>query len=512
MVEDTDSTFRKLFKGGVFVLVGLVFELGLSFFAKLLMARVLPKVDYGFVSVGVTVLNVAVAFSLLGIHAGVGRYLPRSEDVNYRKGVILSGLQIVFPAVILTSLFSYISANELAALVFNDPGVAPVIQTFALAIPFFAAVKFAVGTMQGAKTTAPKVVIQNLVVPGSRFLFVFGALYFGLSSLGVSYAYVGSYALGALVGGMYLVRKTTILEGGTATQMRRELVIFSAPLFAMKALGLVFSDLDTFMIGYFATATDIADYHVVYPISQLLTTFIGAFSFLFLPILSELHSESRGPEMARVYQVVTKWVFISTFPLFLVITFFPDWVIQWTFGARYTPASFALSILSVGFFIHAVAGLNVGALTSIGKTRVIMYDNLVVAVINFGLNLLLIPRFGIFGAAVATAIAYTSLNILYSVQLYLETGIQPLSSGLLRPAIVSGLLFAMVYVLIKTIIPNTLLMMVLILGLFFIVYTGTVVRYGGIEEEEIMIVGSIEDRFGIDLGFLRRVANQIKQE
>jgi len=76
-----------------------------------------------------------------------------------------------------------------------------------------------------------------------------------------------------------------------------------------------------------------------------------------------------------------------------------------TFGPEYTDGSLALVTLALGFFTHSVAGPNVNTLTAIGRTRIIMWDNLLAGVTNIALNFALIPEYGILGAAVATAVS-----------------------------------------------------------------------------------------------------------
>ena len=88
------SVVRGLFKGGSIIFVGLALELGISFFGKILMARVLGQVDYGIATLGIKVLSFASAILLIGVNTGVGRYLPRFDREADRKGVILSGLEL----------------------------------------------------------------------------------------------------------------------------------------------------------------------------------------------------------------------------------------------------------------------------------------------------------------------------------------------------------------------------------------------------------------------------------
>ncbi|MFW5905521.1 MAG: polysaccharide biosynthesis C-terminal domain-containing protein [archaeon] len=225
-----------------------------------------------------------------------------------------------------------------------------------------------------------------------------------------------------------------------------------------------------------------------------------------MPIISELDAEGATEEMHRIYQVVTKWVFMATLPVFLVVALFPDMTITVTFGREYMEGGMALSLLAVAYFSHAIAGPNANTLTSIGRTRLIMWDNVAIGILNAVLNLLLIPEYGYLGAGLATAISYIVLNLLYSTQLYRETGIHPFSAGLVRPGIVAAILVAVVHWVTRTFFPITVPVLVTMFAVFMALYGFVILRFGGIEDEEIMLVLSFEDRFGIDLGPLKEIA------
>lgn len=177
-----------------------------------------------------------------------------------------------------------------------------------------------------------------------------------------------------------------------------------------------------------------------------------------------------------------------------------------TFGREYMVGGTTLSLLSVAYFSHAIAGPNANVLTSIGRTRVIMWDNVAIAVLNAILNVVLIPEYGFLGAGAATAISYVVLNVLYSAQLYRETGIHPFSPALVRPGIVAAVLVALVYWTTRTVFPITIPVLVGMFAVFLTLYTVVILRFGGVEEEEIMLVLSFEERFDVDLAPLKTVA------
>jgi O-antigen/teichoic acid export membrane protein len=505
MTDRRDSAFRALLKGGGVVFTGLVVELGVSLVAKVLIAQYLGRVDYGAVSIGVTLMAMTSTLVLVGLNIGIGRYLPRVEGTDHRRGVLVSAFQIALPLSVLVGAAVVVAAPWLAGTVFRDPDIAPVLRVFGAAIPLAALMKLALGSIQGLQTSVPKVTVENLTVPLVRFAGIVVVLGLGAGVTGVAWAYLVSYLAAAALGVYYLHDRTTLFSRVEYEPMHRELLSFSAPLVVTAAMTLVFSDIDTFMISALTGKTgDVGIYNVVYPLAMLLTAVSSAFGFLFMPVISELHAEGRTDDMHRIYVVVVKWVFVATFPLLLPLLLFPRVAIGITFGGEYVGGALALSILAVGFFLHVVVGPNNDILTSIGRTRLLMYDNAVAAAVNVALNLVLIPRYSFLGAAVATTASYLVLTALFAHQLYAETGIHPLTRTLLRPAAVTVVLAAGLYGVVLALFERSLLVSVGYFGVLLPVYAVVVLRLA-VEREEVMLLWSLEERLDTDLGPVKRV-------
>lgn len=511
MADAADDTVRTLFKSGSILFVGIVIELGISFFAKVLIAQVLGPVNYGVVSLGITTATVVSTLTLVGVNLGIGRYLPRYDDPAKRRGVLVSGYQLVVPLAVVSGVAIALGAPVIANRAFHDPALVPILRVFGLAIPLAAMMKLSIGVVQGLQKSLQKVYIRNITEPVVRFGAVAVALALGMGALGVAWAYVASYAVAVAVGGYVLVKQSSLFDRTVpAASMHRELLAFSFPLVISTAMTLVFSDIDTFMLGYFKPSGHVGIYNTVYPLAYLLTATVSSFSFIFMPVVSELHSDGRTTEMRRLYKVVTKWIFLVTFPVFVVMTVFPETVIGITFGPEYVPGALALSILAVAFFSHSVAGPNVNALTSVGLTKRIMYVNVFTAVLNISLNLVLIPKFSYLGAAVATALSYVLLNVIYSALLYRVTGMHPFSRSLASAAAAGAALAVSLYVIARYVLSPTLPVVAASVVGFGALYAVGALRFG-VEREEVMLVLSFEERMGVDLGPLKAIARRILQ-
>lgn len=507
MAEDSDSIVRSLVKGSGVLFLGFVLETGLAFVAKVLMARILGKTSFGELSIGIILAaNVSTIF-VLGLHTGVARFLPRFDDPERRKGVLVSAFRVVVPVVIAVGAVLYVFAEPIARHVVRDPSVTPVIRVFALATPFAGILKLAVGAIQGTQFTLPKVYVRNIVQPVSRFVFIVAIFAVGLRRMGVSWAYFGSYVLAAAVAMYYVYKHTDLFTPGAYVPMYRELFSFSAPLAVMAVASLIVSGIgiDTFMIAFFATTDDVSEYNVVMNTAKLMVLVLSSLAFLFMPIMSELHAKEATEDMRRLFELATKWIVLATLPILVVMVAFPEQFIALTFGDQYTNAAFSLSILAVGFFAHSTFGLGQRLLTSIGSTRLVMADNIVAAAVNVGLNLVLIPIFPVVGASIGTAAAYVVLDLLYSYQIYTREGMHPFTTSLVRPLVAGVLVLggaAVAATQLFTITPIRLVVWCAVLGPIYLL---AAMRFGAVDQEEVMLILSVEDRLGIDLGPFKRI-------
>lgn len=506
--ETSGGPFGALLKGGSVVFLGLVAQLGLNFLAKVVVARLLGRVDFGAVALGYTLLTTATVVTLVGTDTAVGRYLPRYDDAGRRRGVLVSAFQVVVPLAVVVGVAFALLADPVARVAFSDPALAPVLRVFGLAVPLAALVRLTVGTVRGMEEALPRVYLQNLALPLTRFGFVAGALAVGLGVVGVAWAYAVSYAVVAALAVVYLRRRTPLFEPVAPDTMHRELLGFAAPLLVTATTGVLFANVDTVLLGALTTTGDVGVYNVAYPLASLLVVVLSAFGFVFMPAISGLHADGDDSGLRRTYHVVSKWILVATLPAFLAFVTYPGVVIRTTFGGEYVAGAATLAVLSVGFLTHAVAGPSGNTLVATGHPKSVMYANVSVVVVNVALNLLLIPRLGILGAALATTVGYVLMNGLYLAQLYRLRGIHPFRPALVRPALAGVAVWAVLSVPVYGTDPS-FVAVALQAAAFAPLYAVAVLRFGGIEREEVELLGQVEGKLGVELAGLRTVASRL---
>jgi O-antigen/teichoic acid export membrane protein len=504
--ESGGSVLSVLAKGSGVVFFGLILELGFRLFGKVFVARMLGQVDFGTVALAMTLTGVTASIMTVGMNSGVARYIPRGEGEKHHRGVLVSGFGIAIPLSVALGAAVFALAEPFAGF-FDASAAASAFRAAGVAIPFAVTVKMAIGAMRGEKLTRPVVILKSVVVPAGRFACFVGAVLLGARAVGVTWAYALSFGLAALLGVYYLYRYTPLFGRTSPEWMHGELLSYSVPVMVRNVMTMVLVHIDTFLVGAIATVAAVGVYNAVYPLAALVTLAHKATNFLYLPLVSELDAEEDTAEIRTVYRTVAKWLFLATVPVFVAVAVFPNAVITLTYGPEYVEGARALTVLSVGFFVHTVVGVNGGTLEAIGETRFVMVASAVTAVLNVALNLLLIPDYSLLGAAVATSVCYVVLNVLYTGYLYRVTGLMPFNRRLGYAAAGVGVLLVGVFAL-KGAVGNGVTAS-LALGFGFLgPYAAVAARYG-VGEEDLAIVEELEGEMGVDLSALKRAVRAL---
>ena len=259
------------------------------------------------------------------------------------------------------------------------------------------------------------------------------------------------------------------------------------------------------MLGLFKTSQEVGLYNVARPLANFISVPLGAMALIYIPVTSGLYAQRLIPEMRRNFSILTKWLCSATLPLFLILFLFPETVLSFLFGITYIPAASALRILSLGFIISNLLGPNGATLFAMGKSRFIMWATLAAAVLNIGLNMALIPPFGIEGAAIASTATLVSINLIVFWKIYSLERIQPLSKNLIKPTLTSLALVFLIQFIFGNFVTVTWWMLPLLLILYYGVYGLAILFTRSFDKEDIAMLLTIEKSVGLDLSIAKSI-------
>ncbi|MEH7384302.1 flippase [Bacillus sp. JJ1521] len=161
--------------------------------------------------------------------------------------------------------------------------------------------------------------------------------------------------------------------------------------------------LDLLLVGYFLNLSSVGIYSAALNVGERISIFSQAISSVLLPRVASLDTtEGRN----KITTIVTRNLTLFIILLSLVLFFLSDFVFQLLFGPKYSSSSIILKLLLPGLAVLSIEKVLSNDLAGRGKPELNMYVSFVNVILNVILNLILIPPYGIEGAAIASTITY----------------------------------------------------------------------------------------------------------
>ncbi len=507
---ERERELSALLSSAALVMAGGMVGSAVTLAERVVIGRLLTPAAYGEVSIGLAVFTLTSTLALAGCSQGISRFVPRYETLEDQRGVWVSGLAITWAFSLSAALVLFLTADWIASTLFETDAAVTLLRVLAIALPFVVGFQIAVAAIRGYENTVYRTIVHDLVDPLMRIGLIAILLLAGMGIVAAGIAYLLA-AVATFVVAHLLLNRLMPLRGAYQTHTR-ELVMFSAPLVVSSIVGTLLTRTDTVMLGYFRSSFEVGMYDAAYPLASGLLVVLTAFGFLYLPMASRLDSDGNRDAVDDIYATTTKWVYIVTFPAFLLFIVFPEAVIGIFFGAEYSEAARVLPILAIGFFASAAVGRDRETLSALGSTAWIAVGNLTGLILNIGINLVAIPRYGFIGAGVASVISLLGVHLVICGVLWQAYDITPFSPEAIRTYAALPLVVLPWGFLLASWIPLTaltLLPFLVITGLCGIAVVGLV---GGFEPDDIVIVDLLEDAAGFTIPVIRRFIPETRGE
>jgi O-antigen/teichoic acid export membrane protein len=208
-------------------------------------------------------------------------------------------------------------------------------------------------------------------------------------------------------------------------------------------------------------------------------------------MVSDLDAAEQHDHLARLYKAVSRWIFTIGVPVFLAQVLFGDALLS-TFGRGFDQGRLALTLMALGQLANYASGASSNLLTMTGRSRANLAFTVVHLVVTVTLNLLLIPPFGLLGAAVANGVAMTSVNASLTGWVYRVTGMHPYNRGWLKP-LAAGLGAAVVVVAGRGFLPAGSVGELAGLALLVVAYLGLLAMLG-VDGEDRLVLRQLAQR------------------
>ncbi|MCJ7583888.1 MAG: flippase [Anaerolineales bacterium] len=280
----------------------------------------------------------------------------------------------------------------------------------------------ALGDLRGAALRGLNRVIQGqlteqALLPGFYFLFILGTAFF-LSTGNLTPAMAMSLqvlaAALAFAIGSWLLWRATPLEVRRAKPVSegRRWLASTLPLAFIGGMQLINHRTSILILGLFADSAQVGIYRVADQMSTLVSLGLFAINMVAAPQFARLYALGDMARLQRVATASARVVLSLTLPVVVIFLLFGKPLLKLIFGTEFVPAYSPLTILSLGQLVNSAMGSVAFLLNMTGHEQDTARGMVVAAVANIVLNLVLVPLWGLKGAALASAVTLTAWNVL----------------------------------------------------------------------------------------------------
>jgi len=341
-----------------------------------------------------------------------------SDEVHRVLGVAF-GLAIIASLCVVVA--AYLGADLLVSALYPEmPQLAPALKLFAWSIPPLAVARLSVAGTKARMRMEYDAVIFGFARP--LLILLLGVLSWWLDTglQGLIAAFVVAHCLLALFG---LGALSRYFEVGRVWRSlgrfsgTRQLLAFAIPQNLNMTVNRYLARIDVIMLGALGhQAPELAFYGTAALIAGNLRQIRLVFGTAMLPVATRHHRDGDIASLQDTLTRLTRWTASIVIPAALVLVIVRADILR-LFHETYTGDSTFMVLLLAGALFGCVTGLAGNTLVSTGHTGWTLFNSVLVAVVNTGLNLWLIPSFGLMGAALATVVAITVVSILQMVEL-----------------------------------------------------------------------------------------------
>jgi len=410
-------TTKKLIREFSTIFSSEVLLLAASFISFPILARLLSKEDYGFMSLVTMSLMLVANVASGGLNNSVLRYFGKYVE-KIDRIVFVNSLRLTTLVLSLLAMSGFVIISVIASSLGSlQTGFISVLLISSLLIPIRALTRIELSFLR----ISEHVMLMN----SFNLLIRYGGIAAGIGLIyrykALSALYVGTIVAEVLVlVVIYIVISTRMTELAFRPLLSKEQVkeafSYGLPLAVSGLLTFFLSSTDRYVIGYFLSAESVADYTVAinfcnYPIEILRNVYLATF----VPLI--MNSWNRTDEGEVNTQNLTNFIasyFWLAVPVVCGLIMTDVEGIKLLAGNRYAAVPYLTPLMATSFALNGMNFVFIAGLLYKKRTKLVLYLNVITGFFNLILNLILVPSIGIYGAAIASLTSYTIFIVIAS--------------------------------------------------------------------------------------------------
>ena len=417
-----DRDLSELLKGSTKIVAFRVIGYFVSYLLIYLITRNLGAEAMGTYSLVTTILLVTSILGNYGFDTTLVRFIASYISKGQwlaAKEIYHRSLRILLPVNIILAVILFFAAPYMATYIFKDPGITLHIRIVSVIFIPFVLQKINVQVLRAYRKVATFAFFQNVSI------FLFAAAFLGICLLffkADDSTAVWGYAIGTVLTTILsqIDLNRSIKKQAVDTDPKVEfitsksLISISGALFLGTSMVQITNWSDTIILGIMSSTVNVGVYNTALKVANLTSLSLLAITSMSTPKFAEYFSNNDMESLKKVTNQTTKLIFWTSAPFLIVILLFPSFIMG-IFGEEFGSGSVTLILIAIGQFVNAISGSVGSFLKMTGKQ--VFFRNVMTytMLLSIGLNILLIPKFGINGVAFATMLTTIIKNLSFVV-------------------------------------------------------------------------------------------------
>lgn len=460
---DNRTTKQMIFKNTFWLSIGMSTNKLLGFLLLIYVARILGATEYGKFSFALAFVSLFVIFQDFGLPTLITREYARNETEKDKEE-----FYSVLSLKILLSIATFIIILVSSFFITTDPQIRHII----LILTLFSLIN-GFNTVFYAFFQARQKMEYQTWLETSQYLLISG---FGLFILfrfpsveNLSYGYLAASLISLISILIFFNIKIFNLKIFWCSSVWRKFLIMSWPLALTGLFGAVYNYIDSIMMGHWGMITETGWYNAAYKVIFVTLIPMGLISGSFYPVLSKFFKESKE-KLQKIWDYQLELMILFALPLMAGGIVLAPRIIYSFYSSGFSPSILAFQILIVMAGLIFLCRPFFDVMIASNQQKNTFWIAFSGALLNVILNLILIPKYSLYGAAVATVITYI---VILLINIWFTRKFTPIRISYLKffsVFIIAALSSALMYfVIIQPSIYN--------LNIFFSVMVGALVYF-----------------------------------
>jgi len=394
------------------VLYGNIVSQGLGFLTIILISRDLGAEQYGIFSLLLAIFTISVQVSDFGVSTSYIKYL--SENVSQSREIFFTVIisKIVLSILIIISLYFL---SEYISIFFFDSNIySKLIQFISFAILFHSIVSVIAANYQ-AKQQFRYFAFMNIFNNLLKLITILMIAFFFVENKHlVYYVYIYSFSpLSILL--FFMIKRYKEFTLQNRFQFYHFIQIYKLGfwIFLSSLATMIMMRLDIMMLQKMSTSQEVGYYSVAMNLAMIFPLITSSLTTTLLPKLNDFLKNHSLKEYIAKILVNIKYIIL----LLIILELLSPYIITVLFGHMYIHSVKVFQVLIVAFTFGIIVNPISIIIYSINRAYVGTVLNWIQLPLNYFGNVLFIPLFGAFGAAMSTVLIYIFAGIFIYVYL-----------------------------------------------------------------------------------------------